>query len=442
MPTPGGGADTPPPARDPGGSATRPGPAIAEERFEPSDLPAEGGLNALETAAAPLLALLAHLRDLPSHSDVDGLWQRVSADIQAFERRAQELGVNPETTRAARYVLCTAIDEMVLNTPWGSQSSWSQQSLLSRFHNEVWGGEQFFRLLDRFQQNPGSNLELLELMYLCLALGFQGRYRVMSDGHNQLEQLKEGLYRTIRRQRGEFERSLSPHWEGIVDRRNPLLRYVPLWVVVVSAALVVLILFIGFSFSLNRASDPVFLRLHALQGDESTLPTRITYAPPPSPPVPVVPAQPSAPPPPTLTGLLAREIDQGLLFVNENDSEGTVIMRGDGLFRSGSARLGDQYLPLIDSVGTALARIPGRVLVTGHSDNIPIFTPRFPSNWHLSRARAETVSALLSAQSASPARFEAEGRADTEPLVANDSKTNRALNRRVEITLFKDPIGG
>lgn len=440
MPTPGLGVESPKPVADPVARSARPGPGAAGGRYQAPELPTKGGLNPLENAAAPLLALLGYLRDLPDYSDVEGLWQRVGADIQTFESRARALGVGEETIRAARYVLCTALDEIVLNTPWGSNSSWSQQSLLSRFHNEVWGGEQFFRLLDRFQQNPGANLDLLELMYICLALGFQGRYRVMGDGHHQLEQLREGLYRTIRRQRGEFERSLSPRWEGIVDRRNPLVRYVPMWVMVASAALLVLALFIGFSFTLNQASNPVFLRLHALEGDESTLPTRIAYRPPPRA-VSATPNVPGAPPPATLTELLAAEISQGLVAVDEDDQQATVTMRGSGLFRSGSARLGDNYLPLMSGVAYALGQIPGRVLVTGHTDNVPIFTPRFPSNWHLSQARAETVATLLANASNQPERFSSEGRADTEPLVANDSKSTRAQNRRVEITLLKDPIG-
>jgi type VI secretion system protein ImpK len=78
------------------------------------------------------------------------------------------------------------------------------------------------------------------------------------------------------------------------------------------------------------------------------------------------------------------------------------------------------------------------VLVTGHSDNQPIRTARFPSNWHLSEERARTVSELLASQGVAAKRLRAEGRADAEPVAPNDSPASRALNRRVEITLFVD----
>src|SRR5690606_40799872 len=88
--------------------------------------------------------------------------------------RALQEGVENSQVMATRYVLCTAIDEAVVTTPWGNESEWSQMSLLSSFHNETFGGEKFFQLLERLSRNPVKHLLMLELMYLCLALGFEG----------------------------------------------------------------------------------------------------------------------------------------------------------------------------------------------------------------------------------------------------------------------------
>jgi type VI secretion system protein ImpK len=95
-------------------------------------------------------------------------------------------------------------------------------------------------------------------------------------------------------------------------------------------------------------------------------------------------------------------------------------------------------MPLIATIGLALAQLPGNVLVTGHTDNVPIATLRFPSNWQLSQRRADAVLDAL-AMSMPAARLTAEGRADSEPVAANDTAPNRALNRRVEITLLASP---
>jgi type VI secretion system protein ImpK len=93
---------------------------------------------------------------------------------------------------------------------------------------------------------------------------------------------------------------------------------------------------------------------------------------------------------------------------------------------------------MLEAVGDALNQIPGQVLITGHTDDQPIRSLRYPSNWHLSKRRAEAVRDIL-AVFVAPERLFAEPRADSEPLARNDTPTNRALNRRVEITLFAMP---
>lgn len=87
-------------------------------------------------------------------------------------------------------------------------------------------------------------------------------------------------------------------------------------------------------------------------------------------------------------------------------------------------------------IAQALAKVQGAVLVTGHTDNKPVRTTRFPSNWHLSEERARTVRDLLVASGVATDRVRAEGRAEGEPVANNDTDANRALNRRVEVTLF------
>jgi type VI secretion system protein ImpK len=87
-------------------------------------------------------------------------------------------------------------------------------------------------------------------------------------------------------------------------------------------------------------------------------------------------------------------------------------------------------------IAQALVQVPGPVLVTGHTDDQPIRTMRFPSNWHLSQERADTVRNLLQSNGVANERLRAEGRADGEPVVANSTPANRALNRRVEVILF------
>jgi type VI secretion system protein ImpK len=416
-----GGRGAPPPVNRPAASQDR-------DAYDPT-LRATGTGNRLTDLAATLLSLAGQLRGTASHHDVAGLRDSVIREIKAFEEGARQSGISPEATVTARYLLCTLIDETVLGTPWGGQSPWGEQTLLSIFHKETWGGEKFFKILEHLQREPAAHIELLELIYLCLALGFQGKYRVEDRGHSRLETVQENLYRTIRNIRGDFERDLSLHWRGLTDRRNPLVRYVPLWVLGAVLSFLVLATFVGFRINLNSATDPVYQRLALIGTDVPVEPEIPVEEPPPVPaPVEVL----------TLSKLLASDIRSGLVEVTEYENKAKVVIQGDGLFQSARAEVKQSYLPLLQRIADALEQLPGQVLVIGHTDNVPIRSLRFRSNWDLSRQRAVTVAQILAGSSGGAERYFAEGKADTEPLADNDTPANRARNRRVEIVLFKN----
>ncbi|MEM1190892.1 MAG: type IVB secretion system protein IcmH/DotU [Pseudomonadota bacterium] len=214
-------------------------------------------LNPLVNAAAPLLVLAMQIRSLTAHADVAGLHAMASGQVRRFETRAVRDGYTDDTVQIARYALCVFMDESVMGTPWGAESTWSSESLLSTFHNETWGGEKFFALIERLLQRPGSQLDLLDLFYLCLALGFRGKFGLSGDGLTQLSDIQADLYRTIQSHRGEYERELSPRWRGMEDRRNALERYVPLWVVGALAGVLLLVVYGGFRWVLTSGSEPL-----------------------------------------------------------------------------------------------------------------------------------------------------------------------------------------
>jgi len=147
-------------------------------------------------------------------------------------------------------------------------------------------------------------------------------------------------------------------------------------------------------------------------------------------------AAPTPPPAaPRLAGLLDNDIKAGLIQVNDLADRSVVTIKGDGLFGPGSAEVSSELRPLVLRIGEALQRMKGQVLVTGHTDNQPIRSLRFPSNWHLSQARAEAFRNLL-AERVEIGRLRAEGRADAEAVADNATPAGRAKNRRVEVTLM------
>jgi type VI secretion system protein ImpK len=414
MPSPGGRA-APPGQISTNWHTTGPGsPGVKEV----DELAATAGLNPLIAAANPLLNIVPQLRTTLQHPDPSGLRDFIAQNIKVFETRAKAAGVAPEKVIAARYALCTLLDEAAASTPWGS-GIWAKHSLLIMFHNEAWGGEKFFQLLAKLAENPKANLDLLEFMYICLSLGFEGRYRVVENGKAHLDALRERLARLLEKERGEYERDLSGRWQAAPIKRAKILALLPVWVLAALCGLIMLAAYLSFSFMLNKASDPVFAKIQSIRVRN-----------------PIPEPTPLPAPEPRLAEFLASEIREGLVSVKDEEGRSVVTLRGDGLFAPGSAAISQRFLPVLERVAVALNSVPGQVKVTGHTDDQPIRSVRFPSNWHLSKERALSVMRILAEKGTLQSRLSAEGRADAEPIALNDTPADRARNRRVEITLY------
>ncbi len=383
-----------------------------------------GKLNPLESAASALLAIISRLYNSPSHSSPEKLKQKLVEEIKSFNLSAEKAGYEQETIVDARYALCTTIDEAVFNTPWGYQSGWGEHSLLSMFHQEVSGGDQFFYKLKELGQNPSKHLDLLELKYVCMALGFQGRYRIVDSGKEKLSQIRSWLSELIRKQRGSTEALLSPHWRGVETHKKSLAKTIPIWVTLAIASALLLAVFMGLYSLLNTKAEPVKREIVKLD-------------------VPEVPVAPKITEIEAIRAELPIEISKEYVDVRprENDGRTLIELRGDrGLFASGSDRVTPQREPLIKRIATIIA-VPEydfhSIRVIGHTDNVPIRNSiRFADNFALSKARASTVKEML--QEFAPNlknRISVQGKGDIEPLDARATKDARAKNRRVEIIL-------
>ena len=374
------------------------------------------GLNPLVQAASPLLLLSAQMRETVS-MDVPGLRRHALDEIRRFEEQARASGVPSEVVLSARYILCAGLDEAVLSTPWGNQSEWSQHPLLVALHREAWGGEKFFDMLDRISQDVGRYIDLMELQYLEIAFGFAGKYQVQERGQDQLLDVQRALYRKIRDYRGQADQALSLHWRGLEDRRNPLMRHLPWWLAAVAAVPILAIAFTFYYASLAGLADPVHTELAKVGLEEFSAPAV------------AVPVRG-----PTLKQLLASDERSGVLKVEENGNRTVVTLLARDLFPTGSATVNPAYEDTIQRITAALDKVPGRVLVVGHTDDQPIRSLRFQDNFELSRERAVSVVALLQKGIDNRARLTWTGAGSSEPRYRPESTPeNRARNRRVEI---------
>lgn len=148
------------------------------------------------------------------------------------------------------------------------------------------------------------------------------------------------------------------------------------------------------------------------------------------------PPEPAAPPAPEPPARLPFETEGKDIQMVEDEDVMRFRISSELLFGSGDATLSSAARPVLDELVALFKTQPDmRVVVEGHTDNVPINTDRFPSNWELSTARAAAVARYLIEQGVAPQRVQASGFADTRPLAAPGNPVDRAANRRVELTM-------
>ncbi len=379
-----------------------------------------GARNPIVQAGAPLLTLGARLASSIQQANIATLRQQAVQEIRAFEDRLRADKVPAEDSLVARYMLCTFVDTAIAQTPWGSQGAWAGQSLLVMFHKEVSGGQKFFEIIARLRSDPNRYIDLLELAFICLSLGYEGRYGQDPRGAAHLADLQHDLYRIIREHRQLRDEELAPHWRGVEDRRNPIVRYVPWWIFASVGLLVLTGAFILMRERLSLQAEPIKA---GLVGTVETVdypePTRTPAA---------------APRVSRLKELLAPEARAGHLTVEDFGTKAVVTLNSTDLFKSASAQPNPAIFPTLHAIAMALNQVPGHVVVVGHTDDLPIHSLKYADNFDLSRDRAVAIASELKAGLTTPGRLEWQGAGSTQPRYKPaDTAENRARNRRVEI---------
>jgi len=299
--------------------------------------------------------------------------------------------------------------------------------MLSRFFGERVGGVRFFEVLDQLKVDPLVNYPVLELQHACLALGFQGMHRSSANGLASLQLIQRNLYEMLRRVRPKSNADLSPHWRGLqLANRRQRVR-VPVWMVAATVAALLMGAYFTLRTLLSGYSEnaaQVALALHP--GDAIEL-KRQAPAPPPPPP----------PPPDRITQLQrirnALAVEKLACAMTADQTGSFIIIRVCDLvlFDPGQATVLDAFKPVAARVAATLDKEPKHIKIVGHTDNTPIRTARFPSNFELSVERAKAVAAVLKPGLVDPNRVDVDGKGADAPIASNTTPEGRARNRRV-----------
>ncbi len=408
------------------------GPRISlDKALQAAGLGNGGASNPLIAEAANLLILFGRLRTGLVEMDAQPLMEHVTREIEAFERAVIAKGIDPHEAMVAKYALCGTADDIVQNLPGADRGVWIQYSMVARFFHKRDSGVGFFQEAEKAMQAPGQRYHLLELMLVCMSLGFEGQYRTMPNGIAELARIRRAIYETLRRVTPRPDEDISVTWQPVLLGKRRRFWNIPVWAIFAISALLVVGFFATLSTIINRDGATVANRLFLMH------PTDQKIALGRSAPVQAFVAE---------SGQLDR-IKQALAPEIENKSV-EVGLKGDYifvrvgnllLFNSGRADVHKEFVPLAKRIAETLEKESGPIRVLGYTDSLqPSGRGRYKTNLQLSVARAEAVADLLKGMISDPDRITVEGRGAADPIGDNKTREGRAMNRRVEILIARE----
>ncbi|SDD76180.1 type VI secretion system protein TssL, long form [Paraburkholderia lycopersici] len=372
--------------------------------------------NPLLEAARPLLRALADMPEKLDQLTGDLLRNVIATEVRAFQRLCEQASIRRDHTLAARYCLCTALDEVAMRalSNHGGQNNvgtWAGNALATIFHEDTKGGDKVYLLTGRLMQGSNEHRDLLEVIYRILSFGFLGRYAHGSDGHRRHEAVRQRIYNEVMAGREPVPAALSPNAKSTARPKRASFYDFPVWITVTLLSLVLLAMWGYYKYELVTRAGEIQKQI----GDI------VRMTPPPAPPV------------LHLKTLLENEIAAGTVSVDEDTHHSAVTFRGDAMFAPGGASVQPSMGPLIAKIAGEIAKVPGKVTVQGYTDNQPIHSNQFASNQALSEDRATQVMQMLQSDGVSASRLEVVGKGDADPVADNSTPQGRAQNRRVEI---------
>lgn len=400
------------------------------------DVPVAANENIMLEAAGPLLLLLGRLRVQLMHANFANLMDQVADAVEEFDKKMRMESVPPDQIEVAKYAVCATCDDIVQQIPSPERHVWVRYSMLTRFFKERQGGVRFFEMLDKAKLDPVTNYSVLELMYACMAMGFQGIHRTSQGGAATLQQIQRNLYEVLRKVRPIVKEDLSPHWRGQDLPTEGATFRIPFWAMAALAALLLFAVFVTLRIRLDSSVEGVKIEAQKLFNDAQLSIERQAYA---------------APAPPTprqastqlsrIRDRLSAEIAANRADASESGNNIIISVRENALFDRGKADVLPSFKEMAAKLGAALEPEPGPIRVVGHADNQPIRVharAQFTSNFELSVARANAVANVLKPYVTRPDRFVVEGKGDTAPIATNDTVEGKARNRRVEISIPRE----
>lgn len=204
---------------------------------------------------APCFTLILKLRASNQFGDPEVLRHRIVDLLDRTEREALSAGGAPETIQKAKFAIVAFLDETILSSDWPQKEEWINTPLQLELYDQYDAGEVFFDHLHSFLDSPNAHAEELEVYYLCMALGFKGKYRLHEQ--EKLRELIERTSQTLSDLRDGTVEELAPHGTPRDQVATEVKSKVPTWVIGAAAVLVGVLLYAGMYLYVSASAREV-----------------------------------------------------------------------------------------------------------------------------------------------------------------------------------------
>lgn len=222
--------------------------------------------NKLLECASSIFTMVTAFQDNDNGANLpENFRQRILQVFDQFERAAFEQKIPVLPTQQAKYALVAFIDELVLSSAWAGREQWMGAPLQLQFFGEHLAGENFFQRLQNLRQNPQANIDILEIYFLCLQLGFEGIYRLR--GLENLLALQVDLRSQIEIVRGTVDSLLSPQGlpqQNIIAKVGAQL---PFWVIISVTAAILFFIYFGFAVAIDHQANMALRNINASKNE-------------------------------------------------------------------------------------------------------------------------------------------------------------------------------
>lgn len=207
----------------------------------------------LSDIASDLLILILQLRAINDFGYAASLKSKVADLLDDFEKEAKEAGFDNEKIQQATFSIVAFLDETIIGSAWEQKNEWASEPLQLKLFDTFNAGEDFFNNIHKLRQKLEPNKDVLEVYYLCLVLGFKGKYQFQSP--ENLRKITADLNLELHPQRFEAIDAISPHGKiNDVFSRRAGLEY-PVWIYPAAALLIMILLYVILSFSISGKAE-------------------------------------------------------------------------------------------------------------------------------------------------------------------------------------------